>query len=86
MSFHLFRKTTTLITRQIQFTVKSICRWRNALLRSVANFTAFREPERQRPGRTAPTQKADVEEHPKVFFHVGLLSNEPPSMAGLLFS
>jgi hypothetical protein len=31
------------------------------------------------------TKKADVAEHPKVFDHVGLLSNEPPGTAGLLF-
>lgn len=31
-------------------------------------------------------QKADVEEHPKVFFHVGLLVNEPPGNTKLLFS
>jgi 2-keto-3-deoxy-L-rhamnonate aldolase RhmA len=31
------------------------------------------------------TKKADVAEHPKVFGHVGLLVNEPPGKAGLLF-
>jgi hypothetical protein len=31
------------------------------------------------------TKKADVAEHPEVFHHVGLLSNEPPDTAGLLF-
>jgi len=35
---------------------------------------------------TAATKKADVAEHPKVFGHVGLLVNEPPGWAGLLFS
>ena len=30
------------------------------------------------------TKKADATEHPKVFDHVGLLINEPPSRAGLL--
>jgi hypothetical protein len=30
-------------------------------------------------------KKADVAEHPEVFHHVGLLSNEPPGTAGLLF-
>jgi hypothetical protein len=30
-------------------------------------------------------KKADVAEHPKVFDHVGLLFNKPPSMAGLFF-
>ena len=30
-------------------------------------------------------KKADVAEHPKVFHHVGLLVNEPPAAAGLLF-
>jgi hypothetical protein len=29
-------------------------------------------------------QKTDVAEHPKVFDHVGLLTNQPPGMAGLL--
>jgi hypothetical protein len=34
---------------------------------------------------TSPrTKKADVAEHPQVFDHVGLLTNEPPGMAGLL--
>ena len=31
------------------------------------------------------TKKADVAEHPKVFDHVGLLFNEPPGRAELLF-
>jgi hypothetical protein len=31
------------------------------------------------------TKKADVAEHPEVFDHVGLLSNEPLGTAGLLF-
>ena len=37
--------------------------------------------------RLAPqkTKKADVVEHPEVFDHVGLLFNEPPGRAGLLF-
>ncbi len=30
-------------------------------------------------------KKADVVEHPEVFDHVGLLANEPPGLAGLLF-
>lgn len=30
-------------------------------------------------------KKADVEEHPWVFFHVGLLFNEPPGPAKLPF-
>jgi hypothetical protein len=30
-------------------------------------------------------KKADVVEHPQVFDHVGLLSNEPPGLAGLPF-
>jgi hypothetical protein len=33
----------------------------------------------------ASNKKADVEEHPKVSHHVGLLSNEPPGAAGLPF-
>ncbi len=35
---------------------------------------------------SASKQKTDVAEHPKVFHHVGLLVNEPPSPAGLLFN
>jgi hypothetical protein len=31
------------------------------------------------------TEKADVAEHPQAFDHVGLLGNEPPGTAGLLF-
>jgi len=31
-------------------------------------------------------KKADVEEHPKVFFHVGLLVNEPSGKPKLPFS
>jgi len=31
-------------------------------------------------------KKADVAEHPEVFDHVGLLTNEPPGTAGLLIS
>jgi hypothetical protein len=34
---------------------------------------------------TADNKKADVAEHPKVFDHVGLLTNEPPGTTGLLF-
>jgi len=30
-------------------------------------------------------KKTDVVEHPQVFDHVGLLTNEPPGTAGLLF-
>jgi hypothetical protein len=33
----------------------------------------------------AGAKKADVAEHPKAFHHVGLLINEPPGAAGLLF-
>jgi hypothetical protein len=36
------------------------------------------------PGRTKP-KKTDAAKHPKVFSHVGLLFNEPPGTAGLLF-
>jgi hypothetical protein len=32
-----------------------------------------------------PMEKADVVEYPEAFDHIGLLSNEPPSMAGLPF-
>ena len=34
---------------------------------------------------TASAKKADVVEYPGVFDHVGLLVNEPPGAAGLLF-
>jgi hypothetical protein len=40
---------------------------------------------RQDACTTTRTKKADVAEHPKVFDHVGLLSNEPPKTPGLLF-
>lgn len=37
-------------------------------------------------GSVSPqTKKADVTEHPKAFDHVGLLFNEPPDAAKLLF-
>jgi hypothetical protein len=36
-------------------------------------------------GPASPKQKADVAEHPKAFDHVGLLTNEPPGTAELLF-
>ena len=34
---------------------------------------------------TATKKKADVVKHPEVFGHAGLLCNEPPGQAGLLF-
>jgi hypothetical protein len=37
-------------------------------------------------GRRPAQKKADVAEYLKVFDHVGLLTNEPPSTAGLLFN
>jgi hypothetical protein len=37
------------------------------------------------PRRPTKTKKADVTEHPEVFGHVGLLINEPPGTAELLF-
>ncbi len=39
-----------------------------------------------RTRRTNENKKADVTEYPGVFNHVGLLVNEPPGTAGLLFS
>jgi len=33
----------------------------------------------------AAQKKADVAEHPQAFDHVGLLANEPPGIAELLF-
>ena len=38
-----------------------------------------------RPSCATENTKADVAEHPKVFDHVGLLFNEPPGKAELLF-
>jgi hypothetical protein len=45
------------------------------------------ETFRERTPNTFATdnKKADVTEHPKVFGRVGLLVNEPPGKAGLLF-
>ena len=38
-------------------------------------------------GATSPqTKKADVAEHPQALDHVGLLVNEPPGTAELLFT
>ena len=37
------------------------------------------------PSYRVRIQKADVMEHSEVFYHVGLLFNEPPSTAGLFF-
>ena len=37
------------------------------------------------PGPHRRNKKADVAEHPKASHHVGLLINEPPGAAGLLF-
>jgi hypothetical protein len=45
-------------------------------------FAPFRLPSQKRPTRT---KKADVVEHPKAFDHVGVLTNEPPGSAKLLF-
>ena len=36
-------------------------------------------------GRAVEKGKTDVNEHIQVSIHVGLLSNEPPDIAGLLF-
>jgi hypothetical protein len=38
-----------------------------------------------RVAASSKTKKADVAEHPEVFCRVGLLFNEPPELAGLLF-
>jgi hypothetical protein len=46
--------------------------------------TSFEAPEGV-PPRSTRTKKADVAEHPKAFDHVGLLTNEPPGSAELLF-
>jgi hypothetical protein len=37
------------------------------------------------PGQEKAKKKADVAERPEAFHHVGLLVNEPPRTAGLLF-
>jgi hypothetical protein len=38
------------------------------------------------PAHHRAQKKADMAEHPQAFDHVGLLFNEPPSTAELLFS
>jgi hypothetical protein len=45
----------------------------------------YAPPRRGETLRVATNKKADVAEYPKVFHHVGLLVNEPPGMAKLLF-
>jgi hypothetical protein len=42
-------------------------------------------PDKAEHRESLKTKKADVVEHPKVFHHVGLLFNEPPGKAELLF-
>lgn len=54
-----------------------LLKWVGRLVRTVRLYAAA-------DSRQA-TKKADVAEHPKVFDHVGLLTNEPPGTAGLLF-
>jgi hypothetical protein len=57
----------------------------------VGRIVSLRQQRRRLPRdfsgcpTTPKTKKADVAEHPKVFDHVGLLFNEPPGTAGLLF-
>ena len=48
----------------------------------------YRIPAQRSPqaGATKSQKKADVAEHPEVINHAGLLVNEPPGQAGLLFS
>jgi hypothetical protein len=46
---------------------------------------SVKEPFVRTTPRLTRTKKADVAEHPEVFDHVGLLINEPPGRAGLLF-
>jgi hypothetical protein len=49
-------------------------------------FAATRKRRPLGDGPASPkTKTADVVEHPKAFDHVGLLVNEPPGTAGLLF-
>jgi hypothetical protein len=35
--------------------------------------------------RLSKTKKADVVQHPKAFYHVGILFNKPPGRAELFF-
>ena len=51
---------------------------------SLFYFSPARETA-SRQNRPKTTKKADVEEYPKVFFHVGLLVNEPPGKTKPLF-
>jgi hypothetical protein len=37
------------------------------------------------PARRSSQKKTDMAEHPQVFCHIGLLFNEPPGTARLLF-
>ena len=52
-------------------------------MRDVESIKLSPLPEGAR--RPPRTKKADVAEHRKVFDHVGLLTNEPPGSAKLLF-
>ena len=59
-----------------------------ATFRSLKKPCATLQPEiREKSRQFSPQQikKADVDEHPEVFDHVGLLVNEPPGQAGLPF-
>ena len=42
-------------------------------------------PRSLRLSRSTANKKTDVAEHPEAFDHVGLLINEPPGTAELLF-
>jgi hypothetical protein len=42
---------------------------------------ATEQTRQHSPRRTSTTKKADVEEHPQVFHHVGLLFNKPPDLS-----
>jgi hypothetical protein len=56
---------------------------RNTLFRIESAATRGESAMTYRP--TVVTKKADVMEHPKGIPHVGLLFNESPDRAGLLF-
>jgi len=57
----------------------------------VGRIVSLRQQRRRLPRdfsgcpATPKTKKADVAEHLEVFDHVGLLTNEPPGTAELLF-
>jgi hypothetical protein len=71
---------------QINAAAKSSFEQFYAVHRYTASFAEndFAKDRSFGPPPPTRTKKADVAEHPMVFDHVGLLTNEPPSTAGLL--